>query len=445
MGITTLTKMVAGAVGLTMVGVGIIASLSKEPKLGGPFKRPARIEQISDQTYPVTLTQGEEKSEGTFRYRVELDRGNATLYVRAQAPDHDKKDWTGKLEKVPDYANHTWIHPSSKTVFIHPREIEVDIPGIKRILYRVPQRDWDHGAEPYPEHKEAQRVIQGGEIIMNAITGAIPIPFFKDFFRAWGESVRGKEREKLMELARSFGQEYTATIIPSYVPQKLGGSVTTAIESRIPLIENELKEKVLVYIVEQFVFGNPSTPQSGTFPNKSGKLETIVAEFSLGQGEIKPLAWTGTDGNFVVFEVRGRDYRKVGFCDLRKKEKGILIESPNEIYTFPSLSPDGNQVALYSVEFRNKEFVNRKAQVFDINTKKLRVVLDLSGKRAETPLAWSENGNYLFFVNRVKNRGEEIRINLKNGRIKRRPITSYVTRGWGNQLTKEARAWCFGR
>lgn len=440
MKITTWIGLLTGLAAVVSVAT---KDLWMEEKLGGPFERPANIEQISDQTYPITLKyENGEKSEENFRLSVELDRETNTLYVGNYTKDYNEEDWPRELEKVLAYAKHTRIHSSSKTIIIHPPEVSVS--RVESRIHKVPQYGWDQKAKPYEEHENAQKMIQGGEIIIDAITGEVPIPFFRQFFKSWRKTKSEESKEKMWEIANHIREGYTATVIRSHIPKKMLGYIETAREYKVSLDTGQLDEKAKVYLLTQIILGDPSNASSGSFPNKYGELETKVVEFVLGQGEVKPLRFTGTDGNFVVFEKRGKDYIKIAFCDLGKKEKGILIEDEKEIYAFPSLSPDGSKVAVYSVEREGKEFVNKKVRVFDINTKELREILDLSSIWPENPLEWSEDGNYLFFSTRRKDRKlEEIRINLRNGKIKRRPSDGYKIIPWSNTLEEEDRNWCF--
>ncbi len=272
--------------GLAMVGGVLTRDLWLKEELGGPFERPAKIEQISNQTYPITLKyENGGESKESLRLSVELDREKNTLYVGNYTKDYNKQDWTGKLEKVPAYAKHTRINPFSKTILIHPPEVKVS--GMEQRIHLAPQYGWSQEAKPYEKHEEAQRMIEGGEKLIDTVFGIIPFPFLKDIFRSWSKSKEIEEKERILKIANKLACGYTATIIPSYIKDKLTGSIETAREYKISLSEGQPDMKIPIYLLTQIVLGDPTNAASGSFPNKYGKLEAQIIEISLGQRKMK--------------------------------------------------------------------------------------------------------------------------------------------------------------
>lgn len=460
-----ITTWVGLITGLAMVGAVLTKDLWKKEKLGESFKRPAKIEQILNQTYSLNLKyENGKESRENFRLSIELDRNTNTLYLGNYTKDYNKQDRTGKLEKIPAYAKHTRINPFSKTILIHPPEIKIS--SMDQKIYLVPQYSWDQKAKPYEEHEEAQKLIQGGEKIIDAVTGEIPIPFFKNLFDTWINSAKSKERGKIRELTDRIKAGYTATIIPSYIKHKLLGSVETAREYQINLDISQLTEKVPVYLMTRIILGDPSNAPSGSFPNKYGELETKIVEFSLKGNKTKseniiiPMPQRTTNRNIAIFSAYATGQgmiHEIYICDFRTMEREILIKTPNKSEGRLSLSENGKKIAVLAeeIETKNGRYDIKDEGLFIVDIRGKKHIKLVSGKAmgikfGGSPL-WSSDNNHIFFYTRDYLKGNKdfvYEINITNNKIKKirkkeLPISRF---GYHNllfkSLNKEQKKWC---
>ncbi len=280
----------SGLVGLTglimgtaIIGASLISNVSHKENLGERIQRPAQINQVSDKSYPINLKyESGEDSKEIFRITLELDQKTNTLYLGNYTQDYNRQNWQGSdKEKLPTYARHTRINPFSKTFILHPPEIKIS--GMEQKIFLVSQNKygWDQNAKPYEKHAEAQRIIEGGQKIVDWAVGKIPIPYFSDFFNNWIQSSKDKENIDIRETVSKIRNGYTATIIPSYIKNNLLGSVETAREYKIKIDTSQINGDVPLYLLTKIILGDSTNAPSGSFPNKYGELENVVLEFRL--------------------------------------------------------------------------------------------------------------------------------------------------------------------
>ncbi len=281
------SNLIGIATSLAIIGGGIYYSLTKEDNIGEAFKRPSHSIELLNQIYHVPLrSEFKKKFLENLKLTVEIDKEKDILYFGNYTQNYNRKDW-GK-ENIPVHKKHTSInHVYSKTFILHPPEVKISKQEQK--AYLVPAYGWDDNLKPYEKHKEAQMVIEGGEEIMDWTLSKIPIPFFKEFIEQGLKNATKKEKRHYQELFRKIKQGYTATIIPSQIPNKIIGYTETARESKISLETNNLKENAEIYLWAKIALGNPSKAPHGSLPNKYGELENIVVEFRLHSDKTKKI------------------------------------------------------------------------------------------------------------------------------------------------------------
>ncbi|MCK5043896.1 hypothetical protein KAR52_02755 [Candidatus Pacearchaeota archaeon] len=278
-------------VSASMIAGGVYFSAIKKDNFGDCFKRPAHVVEICDEDYSIPVKDEFGKfMQEKLRITMELDKEDNVLYLGNYTQDYDTKDWSGtEKELLPTNQRHTGInHVYSKTFILHPSEVK--ITNQEQIAFLIPNYAWDKNLKPYEKHKEAQMAIEGGEKIIDWALGQIPIPFFHDFIKQGIENATEKEKEYYETLFEKIKKGYTATIIPSQIPNKLFGYTETARESKISFDTHKLKEKAQIYLWTKIALGNPTKSADNSFPNKYGELENVVIEFSLGREKEKETA-----------------------------------------------------------------------------------------------------------------------------------------------------------
>ncbi len=279
-------KLVAGVVGIAMVGGGVYYSLTKKDNFGEEFKRPPHAIEIFDENYKVPLIDEFEKEiPEKLTVRVELDEEKNILYFGNYTQDYNREDWSGtEKELLPVNERHTNINPVYSKIFIlHPPKVKISKQEQRAFL--VPQYKWDKNLKPYEEHEEAQMAIKGGEKIIDWALEQIPIPFFKDFIEEGIKNATEKEWKHYEELFEKTKAGYTATIIPSQIPNKILGYTETARESKIHFDMSKTEGEIPLYLWAKIALGDPSKASHGSFANKYGELENIVINFSLMGGK----------------------------------------------------------------------------------------------------------------------------------------------------------------
>jgi hypothetical protein len=337
-------------VGAGMIAGGVYFSAIKKDDFGENFKRQTHVIEISNENYSVPIKNEFKKSmQEKLRIMVELDKKNNILYIGNYTQDYDRKDWSGtEKELLPTDQRHIGInHVYSKTFILHPPEVK--ITNQEQIAFLIPNYSWDKNLTPYEEHKEAQMAIEGGEKIIDWALEQIPIPFFRDFIEQGIENATEKEEEKYYETLFEKTQEgYTATIIPSQIPNKIFGYTETARESKIYFDTSKLKEKVQIYLWTKIALGNPTISADNSFPNKYGELENVVIEFSLEKKEIESVEEVDKINNELDwYFLQGKELEGITLVpkkDLEDQIIGALISK--EAFNNPLVYPE-HMIELY--------------------------------------------------------------------------------------------------
>ena len=300
------------------IAAGIIGTIQVKQNLGNSFLRPPTSIQALNQNYPLTMKYVENQEpdyKTKLNLKIDIDTEENVLYLGNYTQNYDKQDWPDSERFLPPYVKHTRIHPISKTFLLHSPLVEIS--KVKQRAYLVPQYGWDQDLKPFEKHEEAQKIIQGGEKLLDAVTGMVPIPYFKEFFDGWLKYVERKDKRLMEEMVSKIRGDYAVTIIPSHEKSKLLSSIITARESKIFFDVNEFEKLLPLYLVTRITLGDCSATSYGSFPNKCGTIEKII-KFNL---EGKILDESGSKGRSNILEQ----------LPTRKEVESKKIESQKQI------------------------------------------------------------------------------------------------------------------
>ncbi len=378
------------AEGILKIGEGTYNMLKKGNIIGEKkFQNSASSKRLINKLYETPLTdQFGNKIFEEVKINAELDEKNNTLYLGNYTQNWNNQRW--KKEAVAQ-KRFTKLNERTKTFILHPKKVK--ITNIDEQAYLVPQHGWDTNLKPYEEHKEAQQMIEGGEKIVDWAVSTIPIPYFKKLFTDFIKNATEKEKTYYEELFTKIKQGYAATIIPSYIPNKIIGSTKTAMEYKITFDTQNLNKDVPIFLWEKIVLGEPGYAPSGSFPNRYGELEDVLIKFELKKNKIDSPKQEKEISKKTIenFEV----YQKVteGNINIFIKKGGKeipLIQHPAQDRV-PSLSPDKKKVAFTS----NR---NNEAAIYVINIDKtgLKKLINIPRTHLLHTPKWLSNTNIYY-------------------------------------------------
>lgn len=448
----TSPKSLVGLVtGTAMLGAAVFYSVLKEDNFGEKFERPSGTTGKKVELNVSLTDEYGKKFMEKLMTDIGVNKERDTLYFGIYTQDYNRSDWSGTdKEKVPPNVRHTGINYTfSRTVILYPSTVKIS--GIEQRAFLVPQYKWDIGLKPFEEHREAQLALKGTEKIVDWMSKG----FSKRIFRG-ARNANSKERKRFLEsiLKTIVRKDYTASIIPVFIPNKILGYTETAREYRIDFDTSNLRGKEKAYIFSTIALGNPGKASSGSFPDKFGKLESYVNWFFLegkkttvNRSAIEPVEFTGTNGKVVVFTKSDNRGYETWYCNLETKERKLLIGSNKLNATFPSLSPNGEMMAFHTGVIRNKRVTGININVMNLENREIKKLVTISQNKFPGVIQWSENSEYLFFYNYYGGRRccERNRIEINNGKIQRAGNVKglFVSNLWVRKLSPQDREWCF--
>jgi len=379
-----LTGIIAGAI---LISGAIFYSINKKEEIGENFEKPSDAVEVFKSNRAVLMRDDFGKSiyEEIF-IKAELDKKEKTLYFGNYTGNFDRKDWSGdEKERLPTNKKHSSINPVFSKIFIlHPKSIKIS--DLEQRAFLVPQYGWSTDLKPFEEHKEAQMMIEGGEKIIEGVLSKIPIPFFREFIEEGIKSASTREMRSYEEMFKKIKKGYNATIVPSYMPSKLFGSIQTAREYKISFEEDSGDFEsglVLISLWAKIALGDPSRGGDNSFPNRYGELNNINFDFYLSDDSNKKSECSFEDFyNFCRKNHDGVGDKNLvlfNLPDIRDGVEGLRIKVDYEqiaVLKFPNPSFAEKYAGEKKSRSSNGKWLLESKYIFDSDREKWKALLD---------------------------------------------------------------------
>jgi hypothetical protein len=251
-----------------------------------PLSSFADKEAIFNKTYPITLLDESGKEiEKEVKIRASLDADTNILYLSVHPQDYSRKNWIGTEEQYkPVTRRHLNINHTFSRVFVL-RPSRVKISEIQQKVFVVPQYKWVSDLEPYEKKESAQLLTETTDTLLDKVISEIP--FLGKIYEKFIKDAKEKEEEYYDKIFEKINEEYVRTQIPMYIPKKFVGCTETAREYTIQFDTGNTEDEIPMFVWMSIAFGDSSYADSGSFPNKYGKLENILINFILNENKIK--------------------------------------------------------------------------------------------------------------------------------------------------------------
>ena len=267
--------------------------------IGGPH-------EVLNITYPITLLdEYGKKITNNVRIRLSINEEEETVYLDLETEGYNKTDWTKSEQNIPLYQRFTNINHSFTRLFLL-KPSGVKTKDIKQSAYVIPDYK-SVDLSPLEESFSSLLVMKAGEKLVDWATDSSGIPFAGDFLDTFIEYSVGKEEREYKEVFEEINGNYTAERIPSF-PTKSIRYTETARHYEIKFDLSGLEEGKVVPMSFwlDLALGDPSNAPYGSPPNKYGKSDGILLNFSLNKSTI---LMDNMKGEWLVqFNIRNTDF-----------------------------------------------------------------------------------------------------------------------------------------
>jgi hypothetical protein len=233
----------------------ILKNKYKEEEEFPTFYFPSNTQEYKEKTHLLSgsgtkLQYGE--TEVTYKTKLE----NQVLHLSIETKDWNKHNWQDSdlyLRNTFYFLKHKQINNYTKIIIfsedkIQPIKIQEQAYSVKqgRKIYLTEGKL--KGLIPFEKHKDAQEVIQLGEEIIKETIEEIP-NFAEEIQQKYNKFIKYSEetfKKNLEEIAKEYGNNISATIIPLYLPCNLTNQILTKIEYKIEFNQNSENLNLLI-------------------------------------------------------------------------------------------------------------------------------------------------------------------------------------------------------
>lgn len=373
-------KLIGNFVGIAIIGAGIYYSLTKIDNIVERFERPHQAIRLFNETYAVPIrNRSRYINQENIIVKADIDKEENTLYFEYSLKDFNQNQDMNYTKRWQRNINHS----KTKVFIIHPENVKIKKSQQRAYLISTKEEGWKK-LKPFEEHKEAQKVFEGGDQIIEFLVSKIP--FGKQEFDSFVKWYGKKENEYYNQRGEEAkeNKNYVITRIPSHIPKKVLGYTEEAREYKIPFDLEDIKEKARMCLLADIFTGDAS--------KEWGRLEKIVKiNFSLEEKKTKEKI--EYNKNFEVYQ-KITDGNTDIFIKDGKKEIP-LVQHPAQDMA-PVLSPDKKKVAFNSN--RNNETA---IYVININSSNLKKIINISKWDILNEIKWSSDSEKIIKITHI--------------------------------------------